>query len=247
LNRNIEISPEEFEIIEQYIFKQMPTEEYKAFEEKLLTDELLREKVNTARLLLLGVQEASLTDKIQDFHGDMIAAKKNNKVSNGKIASMKRWLVAASVIVIAGLGALLFYNGFDQDEKLFNQFYQPDPGLITAMGSSDNYTFDRAMIDYKTHNYESAIRVWDSLLTIQPKNDTLNYFIGSAYIAEKNSTKAISYFQKVITDTSSYFVKDAYWYTGLALLKDGKEKEAIPFIEKSEHQDKEALLLKLKE
>ena len=38
-------------------------------------------------------------------------------------------------------------------QKLFAQFYQEDPGLITAMSSEGQYEFDRAMVDYKSGNY----------------------------------------------------------------------------------------------
>lgn len=245
MNPNIEIPPEEFETIERYILQQMPAEEYEAFTLRLENDEVVQTKVESVRLLLLGVQEVSLENKMKDFHtGLKISMAK--KSSTGKIISMKRWLVAASVFVIAGLGVLLFLNQSTKNEKLFAAYYKPDPGLISAMGTSDNYLFDRAMIDYKTEKYDSAIKAWENLLTAKPDNDTLNYFIGSAYMTKEKNDKAIAHFKKVISQTNSYFLKDAYWYTGLALMKDGKIKEAIPFIEKSEHQNKEALLLKLK-
>lgn len=160
---------------------------------------------------------------------------------------MKKWLAAASVIIIAALGALLYFNSSTSDSKLFSNYYKPDPGLIGTMSVSDNYLFDHAMIDYKTGEYAKAISTWESLLKTHPVNDTLNYFLGSAYLAINNSTKALGYFKIVTNQQESYFYKDACWYMGLALLKDDKKKEAISFIEKSNHQNKEKLLLKLKD
>ena len=75
----------------------------------------------------------------------------------------------------------------------------------------------------------------------------MNYFIGSAYLAKAKDELALTHFQKVITNQDSYFLNDANWYIGLVLLKENKISEAIFFIEKSEHQDKSSLLLKLKE
>ncbi|MEO8960466.1 MAG: tetratricopeptide repeat protein [Ginsengibacter sp.] len=247
MNTNTDIPEEELEIIERYIFTQMSDEEYVAFTSKLQNDISLRNKVRSVRLLLIGVQESTLKDKIEEFHKDFFSSKKNESNFRNKVISMKRWLVAASIIVVIGAGALLFFNQSNKSDNLFAEYYKHDPGLITAMSSSDNYLFDRAMIDYKTGEYASAIESWRKLLKTNPGSDTLNYFLGSANLAQGKTDEAISYFKNVVSNAASVFYKDANWYTGLALLKSNKKKEAIPFIDNSDHQNKEALLLELKE
>ena len=62
---------------------------------------------------------------------------------------------------------------------------------------------------------------------------------------EKQET-AIFYFNNVISNKNSIFRNDALWYAGLALLKSNKKAEALVFIEKADHQNKEALLKELK-
>jgi tetratricopeptide (TPR) repeat protein len=246
LDRNIDISQEEFEAIEQYILQQMPAEEKNAFTKRLATDQELQHKFDTVRLLLVGVQEASIKNRMEVFHTDLLSSGKNTIRLSGKMASIKkRWLVAASIIFIATLGSLFYFNQETREEKIFAAYYQPDPGLISAMSATENYLFDRAMIDYKTGKYDAALKTWESMLVSKPGNDTLNYFIGSAYLAKEKNELALAHFQKVILNPDSYFLNDAYWYIGLVLLKENKIREAISFIEKSEHQDKNSLLLKL--
>ena len=246
MNSNTNISPEEFEIIERYILKQMPQDEYDAFALKLLDDATLQNKIKSVQLLLVGIQEASLTEKMENFHKEIVSSEKKINHGGGNLFSMKRWMVAASLIVLVGLGALLFLSPFNKQEKLFTEYYKPDPGLITAMGTSDNYLFEHAMIDYKTKNYDSAIKTWENLLKSNPTNDTLNYFIGAAFLAKEKSDSAIRYFQNVLSNPQSYFFNDANWYIGLSLVKQQKSQKAIPYIEQSNHQNKEALLLKLR-
>ena len=246
MNRNTDIPPEEFENIERYILKDMSLEEYEAFTLQIKNNPDLQNKTESVKLLLLSIQETVLEEKLDLFHNGISSSKKNKKDSSGKIIFMKRWMIAASMIVLVGLGALLFLNRETNEEKLFTAFYKPDPGLITAMGTTDNYLFEHAMIDYKTKKYDSALNTWQKLLKIDPANDTLNYFIGSALLAEDKADEAIPYFKKVTGHSSSYFLKDAYWYTGLALIKQEKITEAISNIEKSDHQNKEAVILKLK-
>jgi tetratricopeptide (TPR) repeat protein len=246
LNRNIDISQEEFEEIEKFILKQMSAAEQDAFSKRLLADAGWQQKLETVKLLLIGVQEVELTKKLQDFHTDLSSSAKKHQVL-GKTAVLKKWLIAASVIVIASFVSLYFLTGNTKGKQLFVDFYRPDPGLLSAMSTTENYLFDRAMVDYKTGDYLEAIEIWKDLLTSKPNNDTLNYFLGSAYLAKEKNEIAIIHFQKVLANENSYFQKDAFWYTGLALLKGKKITQAIPFIEKSEHHNKEALLKKLKE
>lgn len=244
MNRHIEISEQEVEAIEQYIRQELTVEERARFEQRLSNDPALQSKVDAISLLLVGVQEAHLTEKLNEFHSSMTTSASTQKLI--KVKSIQRWLVAASVIVLAGIASWLLLTMQSREQKLFAKFYSPDPGLISAMSSSDDYQFDRAMLDYKRANYDSAIRVWQSMATVKPGNDTLNYFLGCAYLAKGEHKKALEKFKKVIAIQNSYFIKDAYWFAGLAMLQQGNKTEAISYIEKSEHDDKNMLLLELK-
>ena len=101
MNRNIDISPEEFETIERYILKDMPQEEYDAFTLQLQNDPELQHKTETVKLLFVGIKETTLKDKIDHFHEEIVSSKNDRIVSSGKVLSMKRWMIAASVIGIA--------------------------------------------------------------------------------------------------------------------------------------------------
>nr|WP_303626606.1 tetratricopeptide repeat protein [Ferruginibacter sp. HRS2-29] len=103
------------------------------------------------------------------------------------------------------------------------------------------------MVDYKTGKYSAAIDSWKKLLPLNPGNDTLNYFIGSAYLANKDGASAIGYFNDVLKTGRTAFSSEALWYKGLALIRLGKKDEAIEAISSSGHPQKAALLHKLKE
>lgn len=246
MNTPNDITPQEFENIEQFLLKEMPQEESDAFALKIQNDKELQNKMESLNLIFVGIREAALEDKIEYFHQGISSLKKNKTPSLVRVLFMNKWLVAASLLVMVALGALLFVNKTTGQEKLFTQYYKPDPGLMTAMGATESYLFDHAMIDYKTEDYESAIETWQKLLKLNPANDTLNYFMGSAFLAENKLETAIPYFEKVTQHPDSYFLKDAYWYVGLILTKQGKNTEAIPYLEKSDHKNKEAILQKLK-
>ena len=154
--------------------------------------------------------------------------------------------LAASVFLFAVLSIWFFAIRKNRYEKIYAAYYKPDPGLITAMGASDNYVFNRAMLDYKTGNYKKAIDTWRRLKNNMPQNDTLTYFLGAAEQANGNSKAALILLKQTASYTTSTFYKDACWYTALALLKEGSAKEAIPYLEKSGRPESKELINKLK-
>lgn len=102
------------------------------------------------------------------------------------------------------------------------------------------------MLDYKTGDYKNAITEWSKLKTDMPQNDTLDYFLGVAQQADGNSAAAITLLKSIAADTAKPFYKEACWYTGLALLKQGTVNEAIPYLEKSARPESRELINQLK-
>ncbi len=235
-----DIHDENFHQAERYLRSEMSPQEKEAFRKKMETDQHLKAQVDEYRLLLFGIQEAVLQEKMKDFHKELPIA------MEPKRKTLKTWLAAASVLVSISVAAWLFINR-NTSENLFAAYFSPDPGLVSSMGSPENYLFDRAMVDYKTGDYEQAISVWKGLLRSNTNSDTLNYFVGAAYLAIGQGNMAEPYLVKVAAAAESAFADDASWYAGLALVRQGHKKEAIPYIQRSTHKGKEVLLKKLQE
>lgn len=244
MNINQEIPEGEFEQIERYLSDQMGSEEKVSFAERLSVDADLRKKTKELKLIFISIQEKILEDRLAAFHVDI---KDTIKLTPGKRNLVKfplEILAAASIVLLLGF---LTWKGFYSEPKakqLFSDFYKPDPGLVGEMGISENYAFDRAMIEYKLGNYKSAIKSWDSLQLIHPDNDTLVYFLGSAYLGDRQAKQAEKYLYKLNAKKGT-FASDAAWYLGLALLKQGKDKEAIVYFKQSNHPQKYKILQKL--
>ncbi|MES2848923.1 MAG: hypothetical protein V4685_07700 [Bacteroidota bacterium] len=245
MDTNYTISTEELESIEQFLQGKTNAEEQLAFENKISEDILLASKVSEVRLLLTGIETESLKDRLDIYH---INIKKNQPQKvGGKVISLQRKLMmAASIALLAAVSVWLYSLNGNKYEKLYATYYKPDPGLMSAMGIGDNYLFNKAMLDYKTGHYKKAIDEWSKLKTSMAHNDTLNYFLGAAQQADGNSAVAIALLQSMASDATKSFYKDACWYTGLALLKQGNVQEAIPYLENSGRPESSELISKLK-
>lgn len=236
------IPQQEQEQVENYLFGEMDLAEREAFRTRLMNDPVLQARVSETRLLSVGIQEVSLSSRLEEFHSDL--PKSVDQMP--RVYSLKKWLVAASSVIIIGLAVLWFLVYEKSGESLYADYFQPDPGLITAMNTSGNYSFDKAMVDYKSGKYNEAISGWRQLLNNGASSDTLNYFMASAFLASGRSDSAIVYFDKVQVTQNSVFIQESYWYRGLALIKLGRIQEAITSIEKSDRKEKENLITQLK-
>lgn len=245
MNTNINITEEELEKIEQFLEGKLPSGEASAFQKRIQEDSQWAEKLNITRLTILGIREAALSDTLKNIplnkeNAPVIPIKRKKL---GMVLSLTA-AAAALVIVVISLTMSGVFSG--KNSRLFSEYFQPDTGLITSMGVTESYDFEVAMIDYKSGKYTDAIEKWTLLRKGHENNDTLNYFIGSSYLALKDPKPAIPYFQEVITKKDGVFFHDANWYLGLALIKTGKTAEAIPYIAASNHISKEKLLKKLR-
>ena len=234
------IVPEELERIERFLTNEMQEDEAKAFERELKENVHLQEKMEEIKLLLLGISESSLEEKLKTFHTEIEPAT-GSKKNTRAIPLFRTLLIAASLLVVV-LSLWWFLQKESNNEKLYSKYYTPDPGLATVMSSSSNYNFDKAMVEYKNGEYDKAIATWKSLLKEKPGNDTLIYFIGAAYEAKKDYAHAIENLEQITNNTESVFYKDACWYLGLSYLKKGETNQAIEYLRKSDHPNSEAIL-----
>ena len=245
MNNYEHIPPDTLERIERFLNNEMSGEERDAFNQAMTANEQLRRQVNDVRLMMLGIQEQSLQEKLPGFHEGLEAGAAVVNIATRKSPFIKKWMAAAGTIVLLGTAYLLFRTGTNTNEKLFAQYYSADPGMITAMSTTDNYDFERAMVDYKTGNYAAALAVWEKMLQAEPANDTLVYFAGAASIQLRKEKKAEGYFSRIVKEKNSPFYRDACWYLGLIYLKYNTPDSAGYWIERSDHPDKDELLLKL--
>jgi len=238
MNLNTNISQELLESVERYINKQMSVDELKVFENKLKSDSDFKMQVEDLKTLLSGIETQSLKEKLNDFHEDV------PKKSTPKVRFLQFRKIAAAAVIVVAIGGFWFFNQ-NSNAKLYANYFTPDPGLPTTMSSTDNYKFYEAMVYYKQGEYKTAISKWKTLQNTKPSKDTINYFIGVAYLANKNEKSAISFLEETTKNPSFPLVNDAYYYLGLAYLKKGNIDKAKANLQKSTNDNSIALLSEL--
>ena len=103
------------------------------------------------------------------------------------------------------------------------------------------------MVSYKRKEYDDAIARWTKLYEEEPSNDTLNYFIGVAHLANDEASTAGEYLNTVEETVNSVFRDEALFYLALSQIKTGQVKEAHKTLAKSKAPKNQELLKKLKD
>ncbi len=241
------ISQELFETIEGYLNGSLSESDRLQFEAKLNSDPSLQEKIEEVRTILSNIETAVLKEKLDSFHTDIpVQLDDTSELSKN---SKKSWYYVAGIAAsIALLTALYFgVSGNTTPEKLFEEYFKPDPGLPTTMGTTTDFSFYEAMVDYKKGAYASAIEKWEALLPSKIKGDTLPYFLGVAHLANDNEEKAISYLHPLSQQGTTSFIKETDYYLGLAYLKANDIDNAKKLLASSGTQEALDLLAKLNE
>jgi len=243
---NRHISQQEWELIEAYLDNQLSPEQADTLQKQVNTDPAFAEKVREVRSIMLGIREAALAQQLKDWHPSTEETPVIPISGSAPANNRKRQLAAACILLLVLSGAWLLFKP-SKAEKIFAEFYKPDPGLATVMALSEHYTFEKAMIDYKSGSYEKALIAWKELLVQHPDSDTLNFFIGNAYLAKGTADQAIPFLEKVTADPQSIFRADAAWYLCLALLKEDRPEEVVKYIDLADHERKDALKKKIQD
>lgn len=232
MDENYNISQSEFELIEQYLNGDLDADTAQQVLEQIEKNPIFKTKVETVKTIITGIESQVLKNKLDVFHEEL---EQKLQITTTKSLNNKSWwrplAVAAALIIATGS---YFWLGGNATDKLYNAYYTVDPGLPTNMGGDTMYEFNKAMVSYKQGNYTEAISGWKELAQQKQDNDTLNYFLGSALLAIDSTENAIKYLIKTTEQGGSTFRNEAFYYLGMAHLKNGNKTSAIKALKQSQ-------------
>ena len=111
------------------------------------------------------------------------------------------------------------------NEELFATYYEPYPNVAFPQKGSGEIAnqFRLAKEKYDARDYRLTYEYLANMLSLEPDNRAIQFYMGVALIADNKAAKAIDPLLQVIEDKSSEFKEPAEWYLGLALLKTNQK------------------------
>jgi hypothetical protein len=209
-----------FGAIEAYLLGTMDLATRDRFEEEMAADPLLRDEVELQRENIRAVELAGVNRTLQAAGAEYHEADASHARGSWTI-----YLKYAAMVAVLILGAVWWLGRPRENERLFAEYYEEDPGLPVPMSAVSDPIFQDAMVAYKLGDFGEARGKWGELLHAKPDNDTLRFYIGNAYLAEGNAAAAIPLFKAVAEDPASAFRDKARWFLFLACLHEGRLNE----------------------
>lgn len=148
----------------------------------------------------------------------------------------KKWLIAASVLVIVSLSGLLFLPSEKSSDELFASYFEPYTNVIAPISRSDKNksTLEIAFKNYENKKYAEALKGLEKSITKENKT-ALHLYISVTNLKLENTNKAIAILEENLNDSNTW--KDKYlWYLSLAYLKENKTEKAIETLKKLSKQ-----------
>lgn len=125
----------------------------------------------------------------------------------------------AAVLVI-GVAAVLYLSRDKPHEKLFAEYFEPHPNIISVDRSKkEDGDLEQAALHYQVKEYTQALKFFKDYLESNPDSVKARFYAGVSYLATDDVQNAIVSFQKVIAAGKNDLQKPAEWYLGLAYLK----------------------------
>lgn len=216
------------ELIDKYFSNSLSPKEQLKFNDLLQNDEKFKKEFAFQKDLQKVIsknQRNDLKKVVQNFEDD-----KKPVISLLNIS--KKWLVAASILIIVGLGSVFVKSNFyPSPDKLYAENYEPYRNIVLPVerGEDANTIEHSAFVAYENGNYHKAINLFNSV----PNSNTVYilFYKSMCYMSLNKTREAISLLKTIVdsnpeVNSEKNFKELANWYLALAYLNIGEIENA---------------------
>lgn len=165
--------------------------------------------------------------------------KEAEKVYFQKQQSKRKRIYWAGLSIAAALLLFLGIRGIFQAEtsgpELYEAFYQPyqAPAVFRSEGQGElDPDLMLALVAYRQMDYEAALNQFNAVLNEHPEQDLALFLQAICFLELDSSRQAQQGFKGVVSDNTSLFREQAYWYAALDLVRQNKFEKAKEFLQR---------------
>jgi tetratricopeptide (TPR) repeat protein len=218
------------ELLYHYFSNGLTTEQEKQFDELLENDIEFKKRFEFEQNLKHVIKKekhVQLKALLNDVEDNLKQQNNSSKIT------FFNWKIAASIVVLLGLGWFGYNSFFSIDfDDLYSSNFQEYPNTVyTITRSGDENTLEReAFVAYETQNYQIAIDKFNAI-NESDKKDYFDFYIAQSYLKLDNIQNAKDLFKEVIV-SNTQFVAEAHWYLALISIKEKDNANASMYLKK---------------
>lgn len=212
------------ELIQAYLRNKLSKEKKAECDHLFKTDKDFRKEVEFHKDMKAAFSELErerIKAKLQKFETELHTPKQK---------TYTKWLVAASVLILIGIGAMTFLNNSADSDQLYMAYFEPYENVVQPItrGQSIENMKTEVFIAYEKAEYEKAAQGFNKLYQTTKESYYLLYE-ANALMANDQPKKAIPLLKKQLAAKDA-FAKKSRWYLALAYLKTKKPEKAKEFL-----------------
>jgi tetratricopeptide (TPR) repeat protein len=225
----------DLETLESFYEGRMSDSERETFEKLVISDVQVANELQNYILSKTAITSAS-NERLKKH---LIESGRGLSMKDPNKAPYMRYLaIAASIVLIIGLGWVLFYflHPHRSTEEIYLSYYQrPDIDEFTVRGEDNDSSqlfWDRGLNYYANHKIDKAAAEFNKMIQMKKATSASKaYFMLALCYMEMNDTqRAIQTFGQVSDQSNFVYMKQ--YYSALCLIKMDKKKEASDLLKK---------------
>lgn len=220
---------ENLDLIDRYFENSLSPKEQKLFNDLLQNNSDFKEEY----LFQKDLKKVIKISQHEELKSTLSQIEEKADNNYGFTMIPKKWMIAASLAIIATLGVWgiksLFYPS---NEAIFEEYFQADRNTVhpVVRGEIIKTIENRAFAAYEAQDYYKAINLFNSVKN--PNDAYILYYKGLCFLALDKKEEAITLLKQVGTSIDSEndsinFNEKANWYLALAYLKKDNIEQAI--------------------
>jgi hypothetical protein len=208
-----ELTDTEIEEFDNLFDGNISEEEYYILKAKIQLDEVLQHKYLLYKMLRHEIEQDGLANKV---------LKGRLRVLDKSINKRKHFILFSSLFAIGMLvfALLLFFNGFNRGNEIYQQYKDSETGLSIKMNRGETVNLNSAMVNVAHGKFELAIQEFGKV----NQNDTTTFYIGYCYEKLNNDLLAISQYEKLSNSKSKLIHDKSVFRLSLLYLKTGDKR-----------------------
>lgn len=214
------------ELIQAYIGNRLGKDKKAEFEALFENDQDFRKEVQFHKDLSAAfsdIERRRMKRKLREFENDLKTPKQNNYAP---------WLVAASILVIIGIGWMTFFNNPTNTDQLYMAYFEPYENVVGPItrGQSVQAMKTEGFVAYEKGEYEDAAQLFQELYANTGESYYLLYE-ANALMASDQMKKAVPLLEKHLAINDAFAGKSR-WYLALAYLTTDETYQAKILLQK---------------
>lgn len=218
------------DLIQKYFSKELSDTERLQFDELLKTNTEFQEEFALQKDIKKAITDTERKRKkvlLKSYENQINDTRTRTSGFNRKIIA-----IAASILIIGGLGWYMSFLMSTDLEQLYAEHYEVYPNTVYSISRSDTIQTlqGKAFFAYESENYKEAILLFKEL---KETNEVTNidFYLGQSYLKEGQIENATQTF-KIVLNRDQDFKEESEWYLVLSYLKLKNTSNAILQLQK---------------